>query len=182
MVGDKKTRPKHMKRRGSWKDALRGFTSGSGNEEDRPMRLSKRGSSSSSGSKNPARRGTFLVPKPKKDDGQTPHSSDEDEEQDFNQWKEEDRPLQARVKYFYPPSEGVAASARTIAPLPLNSSILEKHQQELSAAVTEANNRANQEASSRKRREPIGTRLTMTSRTGYFQDRIISPSMVSLYL
>ena len=26
---------------------------------------------------------------------------------------------------------------------------------------------------------PIGTRLTMTSRTGYFQDRIISPSMVS---
>lgn len=27
---------------------------------------------------------------------------------------------------------------------------------------------------------PLGTRLTMTSRTGYFQDRIISPSMVSL--
>ena len=27
-------------------------------------------------------------------------------------------------------------------------------------------------------RAPIGTRLTMTSRTGYFQDRIISPSMV----
>ena len=27
---------------------------------------------------------------------------------------------------------------------------------------------------------PIGTRLTMTSRTGYFQDRIIPPSMVSL--
>ena len=26
---------------------------------------------------------------------------------------------------------------------------------------------------------PIGTRLTMTSRTGYFQDRIIPPSMVS---
>jgi hypothetical protein len=25
---------------------------------------------------------------------------------------------------------------------------------------------------------PLGTRLTMTSRTGYFQDRIISPSMV----
>ncbi len=27
-------------------------------------------------------------------------------------------------------------------------------------------------------RAPLGTRLTMTSRTGYFQDRIISPSMV----
>ncbi|KAJ2985285.1 hypothetical protein NUW54_g10199 [Trametes sanguinea] len=28
-----------------------------------------------------------------------------------------------------------------------------------------------------KEQAPIGTRLTMTSRTGYFQDRIISPSM-----
>ena len=28
------------------------------------------------------------------------------------------------------------------------------------------------------RRVPIGMQLTMTSRTGYFQDRIISPSMV----
>lgn len=32
----------------------------------------------------------------------------------------------------------------------------------------------------KRRKAPIGTRLTMTSRTGYFQDRIISPSMVSL--
>lgn len=31
----------------------------------------------------------------------------------------------------------------------------------------------------KKRRAPIGTRLTMTSRVGYFQDRIITPSMVS---
>ena len=30
----------------------------------------------------------------------------------------------------------------------------------------------------RKGKAPIGTRLTMTSRVGYFQDRIISPSMV----
>ncbi|ORY32245.1 Alpha/Beta hydrolase protein [Naematelia encephala] len=30
----------------------------------------------------------------------------------------------------------------------------------------------------RKKRAPIGTRLTMTSRVGYFQDRIISPSMM----
>lgn len=32
----------------------------------------------------------------------------------------------------------------------------------------------------KRKRAPIGTRLTMTSRVGYFQDRIISPSMVSL--
>ena len=30
----------------------------------------------------------------------------------------------------------------------------------------------------RKKKAPIGTRLTMTSRVGYFQDKIISPSMV----
>jgi len=30
-----------------------------------------------------------------------------------------------------------------------------------------------------RKKAPIGTRLTMTSRVGYFQDRIISPSMVS---
>lgn len=31
----------------------------------------------------------------------------------------------------------------------------------------------------KRRKAPIGTRMTMTSRVGYFQDRIISPSMVS---
>lgn len=30
----------------------------------------------------------------------------------------------------------------------------------------------------KKKKNPVGTRLTMTSRSGYFQDRIISPSMV----
>ena len=32
----------------------------------------------------------------------------------------------------------------------------------------------------KKKKAPVGTRLTMTSRAGYFQDRIVSPSMVSL--
>jgi hypothetical protein len=35
-------------------------------------------------------------------------------------------------------------------------------------------------AKKKRRKAPIGTRMTMTSRVGYFQDRIISPSMVSL--
>jgi len=34
----------------------------------------------------------------------------------------------------------------------------------------------------KRRKAPIGTRMTMTSRVGYFQDRIISPSMVSSLL
>lgn len=37
----------------------------------------------------------------------------------------------------------------------------------------------NTEIRKAKRKAPIGTRLTMTSRVGYFQDRTISPSMVS---
>lgn len=34
------------------------------------------------------------------------------------------------------------------------------------------------QAPEKRRKAPIGTRLTMTSRVGYFQDRVISPSMV----
>lgn len=37
-------------------------------------------------------------------------------------------------------------------------------------------------AKRRRKKAPIGTRMTMTSRVGYFQDRIISPSMVSLFV
>lgn len=53
----------------------------------------------------------------------------------------------------------------------------EQQQAELSEAVAEA---LTLERNAKK--APIGTRLTMTSRTGYFQDRIISPSMVGLNL
>lgn len=38
----------------------------------------------------------------------------------------------------------------------------------------------NEMVETKSKKVPIGTRLTMTSRVGYFQDRIISPSMVSL--
>lgn len=37
-------------------------------------------------------------------------------------------------------------------------------------------------ARKRRKKTPIGTRMTMTSRVGYFQDRIISPSMASRHL
>ncbi|KAF8577110.1 alpha/beta-hydrolase [Ramaria rubella] len=49
----------------------------------------------------------------------------------------------------------------------------EQQQVKLSEAVIEA---LTKEGNTKK--APIGTRLTMTSRTGYFQDRIISPSMM----
>lgn len=51
---------------------------------------------------------------------------------------------------------------------------LEALQQELRVAAAEAMEEEEQN------RMPLGTRLTMTSRTGYFLDRIISPTMVSM--
>jgi hypothetical protein len=96
---------------------------------------------------------------------------DDDEEEDFNQYPEEARPIRARVKYKYPSGNDAVARSK---------SALERQQQELSLAVEEANTKAILGVGKRGVRasEPIGTRLTMTSRTGYFQDRIVSPSMV----
>lgn len=193
MVGDKRPgvpRSKRLKRRTSWKDTLRGLTSTSGNEQDddpddstksrRPKRKS------TSGLKTPTTRNTFIRARSTANiitdepGGMSDADSDDEDDQDFNQWKEEDRPIRARVRYVYPHANGGPV------PIPLNASTLEKQQQELSAAVIQADTKATlavggktvEEGSIKKAREPIGTRLTMTSRTGYFQDRIISPSMV----
>ncbi|KAF8520421.1 alpha/beta-hydrolase [Hysterangium stoloniferum] len=51
----------------------------------------------------------------------------------------------------------------------------ERHEQQ--RRLSEAVNEANAEVQNVKK-APIGTRLTMTSRSGYFQDRIISPTMM----
>lgn len=101
----------------------------------------------------------------------------ESDDEDFNERKEEDRPIQARILYKYPNGGS---------DLPRSNSALEKQQQELSIAVAEANSQAvkassgshSPEPTNSKAKESVGTRLTMTSRTGYFQDRIISPSLV----
>jgi hypothetical protein len=68
--------------------------------------------------------------------------------------REEDKPLRERVR------------------TPIEEISLEALQQELQAKAAEAQEEKDNE------KMPIGTRLTMTSRTGYFQDRIISPTMV----
>lgn len=77
-------------------------------------------------------------------------TDDEAEEQ-----AEADKSLQDRVK------------------TPFQEKSMESLQRELQRAVNSAEKKEGQI------KAPIGTRLTMTSRTGYFQDRIISPSMVS---
>ncbi|KAJ7045745.1 Alpha/Beta hydrolase protein [Mycena alexandri] len=181
MVGDKRPgvpRRKPLKRQTSWKDTIRGLTTSGGEKEEDTSSTGPKKRRSSSALKTPSsRRSTFLEPRhrPESLDGvDTPEAESDQDEQDFDQYREEDRPLQARVRYVYPES-----SLRTKVPIPRSKSAVVQQQHELSVAVEEANTKATERYGGKgKQREPIGTRLTMTSRTGYFQDRIITPSMM----
>ncbi|KAG1715742.1 hypothetical protein ID866_1410 [Astraeus odoratus] len=128
---------------------------------------------------------SFEVQRPGAHDG-----ADEYEENGYDALREEDRPLEDRVRYVYKEN---GMPDEEITPLPYAEqqhlhTCLESQQDELSKAVHRANIKAvslvtggrggDKGASKEKGREPIGTRLTMTSRTGYFQDRVISPSMM----
>lgn len=173
MVGASGSKHRKTKRKNSWKDTLRGLTTTSGSEKDdststvnpqRPAIIRR----STSGLKTPHIRRNFLrAPGENRIDAQL-----SDDEEDYTNRREEDRPLQARVKYVYPHSTPAAAWIEAAA----------EKQDELSAALIEADSKASRMTSSQEsneqKKEPIGVRLTMTSRTGYFQDRIISPSMV----
>lgn len=172
MVRDKKPNStrRRIKRRSSWKDTLRDLASGGEGG-------SSHSKISSSSSKGPSKILTHdpLSTNGVGDEGVLADAESEDED-DFRQYKEEDRPIQARVLYKYPYGG---------ANVPRSESALERQQQELSIAVEEANTKATlamggktPHSSNGTPKEPIGTRLTMTSRTGYFQDRIVSPSMM----
>lgn len=151
MVKDNRTSKGRIKRRSSWKDALKAFA---GVTEETAKQRSRRGSLS----KDTASR----LGDP--DEGRLTDTESGSEDLD-----EEDRPIEARVRYRC--GEVANEMVRT-------TSVLEKKQYELSMAVAEADSKAMKAVVRKSSAEPIGTRLTMTSRTGYFQDRIISPSMV----
>jgi hypothetical protein len=127
MVGDRK--PLRSK---SWKDTLRNLTSTSHTIPSslRPRRSNPSISKATSAGQPRVRirAKTF-----------TSGAYAEDGDGDLSSTKEEDLPIQARVKF----DDHSSAGSRNIASY------------------------------------GQGTRLTMTSRTGYFQDRIISPSMAS---
>lgn len=187
MVGDRRP-SRHgktkLKRHSSWRDTIRGFTNSSGEEKEPPkgkthalMGLSTSVPSSSSQVFTGGRQRAYTLPY-SEDKGALADAESEDQddsEADFEHLPEEDRPIQARVRHVYHqmlPSH-----------LPATASILEKQQEELCAALAEADSKASmvagaKEAAKGKEGDPIGTRLAMTSRAGYFQDRVISPSMV----
>ncbi|KAJ3748948.1 Alpha/Beta hydrolase protein [Lentinula detonsa] len=174
MVGERGSgeyrRHRRIKRKNSWREALRGFTT-SGSEKEDTSPVSSRTPSlrrSTSGLRTPPVKRTFLrLP----EENQSDVESSNDEDEDYTKRKEEDRPLQERVKYVYPHSTPAAAWIEAAT-----------KQEELSVALLEADSEAartmTDSHSDQRKKEPIGVRLTMTSRTGYFQDRIISPSMM----
>lgn len=83
------------------------------------------------------------------------------EDESSSQMDEEEKPLRARIR-FNPQIDQVDVRPTADSPPPASA------QEEPASQATAIEAQA-----------PIGTRLTMTSRTGYFQDRIIPPSMVS---
>jgi hypothetical protein len=191
MVGDK--RPgRHvkskLKRRSSWRDTIRGLTN-SGEEREVPRvrghtvtlgpTTSMPGSSTRTYIERRERAQTLPYPEDRGVLADAESEDQEDSEADFNHLREQDRPIQARVRHVYS-----RTLPQTGSPLPTSPSTLEQQQEQLSAAIAEADSKAGmtsggKEKGKGKEGEPIGTRLTMTSRTGYFQDRVIPPSMVS---
>ena len=156
MVRDRRPGSKRMKRRLSWRDTFRGLASGGDTDVETDSSQHKDSTKASNNTSTIADEGTL---------------ADAESDDDFNHREVKDRPIQARIIYNYSAvSDG----------LPRSHSALVRQQPELSIAVEEANTKATKAVSRRKSptSEAIGTRLTMTSRTGYFQDRIISPSMV----
>ncbi|KAG7098753.1 hypothetical protein E1B28_000662 [Marasmius oreades] len=141
------------KRQSSWRDTIRGF---SGAVEDNDV------------VKEPS---TFRRPRMRRSlSALRAFSPDCRESPDMGTTfhkREQDKPLHERVKYD-PNAWNEAVSS-------------EMKQQELSAAVLEADNQAAiaKKSQPREKKEPVGTRLTLTSRAGYFQDRIVTPSMAS---
>ncbi|KAJ7689539.1 alpha/beta hydrolase fold-domain-containing protein, partial [Mycena metata] len=156
MVGDKRPgvpRRKPLKRQTSWKEIIRGLTTSGGEKEEDASSTGPKKRCSSSALKAPSsRRSTFLEPRhrPESLGGvDTPEAELDQDEQDFNQYREEDRPLQARVRYVYPES----------VPIPRSKSAVVQQQHALSVAVEEANTKATERYGGKgKQREPIGTR------------------------
>ena len=193
MVGDKRP-SRHgknkLKRQSSWRDTIRGLTN-SGEEDKEVPRLKSRHTAMEQTTSMPGSSSRILIGRrerartlPYAEDGGVLADAESDDqepsESDFKHLREEDRPIQARVRHIYPQT-----SPQSNSPLPATLSTLEKQQEQLSAAIAEANSMASISPSDKKEKgkgEPIGTRLTMTSRSGYFQDRVISPSMVRLVL
>ncbi|KAI6121390.1 Alpha/Beta hydrolase protein [Pisolithus thermaeus] len=186
--GGSQAKRRGLKRGRSWKDALMDLAANASPTEGTSAPL---WSASASAEKD--RRAAAVAMKRKSSvrsfEVRTADESEfwaDEESDECDSVKEEDRPLEERVRYVYKESpQQERDSAETSSEQHLHI-CLERQQEELSEAVQQANVKAvtlvtrghGLGRGKGKEPEPIGTRLTMTSRVGYFQDRIISPSMM----
>lgn len=148
MVGTR--RP--VRRRRSWRDALRTLSSTSPDAVHTPA-LAER------------------LPGSVSQDDEAGDMADVEDDAEPRRSSESAKALQARVR-FHPHVHEVAPEGNQKekeSPPPSKDVVQSTHLR----APEEPHAPAQEDA-------PLGTRLTMTSRTGYFQDRIISPSMVSV--
>ena len=143
-----------LRRRQSWRDTLRTLTSPA---HERPPIRTRASSPSLRDIKGAAGRPPTLgsVDAASEEAGSW---ADVEDDGELSAIPDAQKPIQARVR-FHPVVSQVESEATPAA--------------DASAAAAEAG---------APQQPPLGTRLTMTSRTGYFQDRVISPSMVSGWL
>ncbi|KAI0305440.1 Alpha/Beta hydrolase protein [Multifurca ochricompacta] len=123
--------------------------------------------------------------------GFTDSSSEEEEDDEEEYEHKENRPIEARIQWHHSPASSAVTSPLDNAPNPFNtlgpkgSRSRELLNTVAQARLAEEVRKANMEVAKKRKRAafdrknaPIGMRLTMTSRSGYFQDRIISPTMM----
>lgn len=115
-------------------------------------------------------------------------SSSEEEEEEYE--PEEHRPIQARIRYHSPASSDFTSPLDHAPKLRNTTNLRESRGREILNGEAQVRlaaevHKANAEVAKKRRRAAydrknarIGMRLTMTSRSGYFQDRIISPTMM----
>ncbi|KAG7446287.1 alpha/beta-hydrolase [Guyanagaster necrorhizus] len=152
--------PKRLKRRSSWKDTyMSGFAGG--NDEAGP-RLKEKSHSPNSTRVSMGRK-SFLRARTSFADE---NRSSSEEEDDFL----------CRVDKRRSPNN-VKCNSPTVPPTaPSATALHTERQEDLSAAVSAADHKVSH--LSQEPKLPTGTRLTMASRTSYFTDRIISPTMM----
>lgn len=166
MVGDRKP----LRRRRSWRDALRTLTSPA--SERPPLNRNRASAPLLPKQNNPLSRARQLSEGGVDESGSI---ADEEDGAGFNALPEEERPIRARVR-FNPVVDEVRSPDETSG----------GHTEDYRFSSETAREENAELSQTSEPQEPptepvlLGTRLTMTSRTGYFQDRIISPSMVGL--
>ncbi|KAF8499726.1 Alpha/Beta hydrolase protein [Russula emetica] len=183
MVNDERKSSSPVRKRKSWRDAFgMGMTSIKGPSTNPP--ITKRSKSRQSCPQPHARTTQISTDNHGSSDSSSEEDDDDEEEQ------EEHRPIEARIRW----QNSMVSSPDTLSPVhasslntlcPRGSGVREnlstRAQRRLAAEVLRANvevDKQHKRAAYDRKNAPIGMRLTMTSRSGYFQDRIISPTMM----